>query len=149
MAHLSKMILTSSFVLIAALAVAQSPVDDARAIAAVKGTNVQDIDPTVKNRQPFEAWLTSLTGSRSKLDWEVNDCGEATGSAADQDRDLPVCVEARGRVSREREIVVSVAVGTSRTGLAASRTLAYASLIDNAGSVRVAKNLSELMSWVR
>ena len=92
---------------------------------------------------------TRLTGSRSKLAWEVNDCGEATGSAADKDRDLPVCVEARGRVSRGREIVVSVAVGTSRTGLTTSRDLAFASLIDNDGSVRFAKNLRELASWVR
>lgn len=142
------MTLTPSFVLFAALAVAQSPIDDARAIAAVKRTNVQDIDPTVKNRQPLEAWLTSLTG-RSKLAWEVNDCGEATGSAADVGRDLPVCVEARAPVSRNRQIVVSVAVGTNRKGLTASRELAYASLIDNAGSVRLAKNLSELASWVR
>jgi hypothetical protein len=73
-----------------------------------------------------------------KLAWEVNDCGEAT-----------VCVEARGRVSREREIVVSVAVGTNRTGLTATRELAFASLIDSDGSVRFAKNLSELASWVR
>jgi hypothetical protein len=148
-AHLSMMTLTSTFVLLAALAVAQSPVDEAKAIAAVKRTNVQGIDPTVKNRQPLEAWLTSLTLNRSKLAWEVNDCGEATGSTADQDRDLPVCVEARGNVSRERQIVVSVAVGTNRTGLTASRELAFASLIDSGGSIRFAKNLSELASWVR
>jgi hypothetical protein len=150
------MILPFSFVLLAVLAVVPSPIDEGsgwssatttKAIAAVKRTSVRHIDATVRSRQSFEAWLISLTGSRSKIAWEVNDCGEATGSAADSERDLPVCVEARGRLSSEHEIVVWVAVGTRRKGLTATRELFLATLTDGKGSDRDAKNLSELASW--
>ena len=142
-------ILPISLVLLAAITIGQSPFDHAKAIAAAKRTQLHDLDPTMKTRQPLETWLIRVSGSRSKLSWEVNDCGEATGSAADAGRDLPICVEARARVSRNREMIVSIAVGTNRTGVTASRELAQASLTDDAGSVKFAKNLSELALWVR
>src|SRR5687768_10830435 len=66
--------------------------------------------------QRFDLWLRKLAGKRSRISWEVNDCGEQTGSPADRGRDVPMCVEATA-VSFDLHIGVSLGVGTFRRGI--------------------------------
>jgi len=63
------------------------------------------------------SWIERAIGSRAEIQWEVNDCGEASGSPTDSARDLPVCIEARVVLSGGREMYVSVAVGTQELGV--------------------------------
>jgi len=81
----------------AALASPQPPLkaSDAEAIATAKRTNVRQIEPSLPNRA-FEPWLRGVTGARTEVRWEVNDCGEQTGDPAlDKGRDFPMCAEAQ------------------------------------------------------
>jgi hypothetical protein len=137
-----------SFLVFAVVLFSQPAVNEATVIAAVKRTPVQAIDPTAKTRQTLEAWLSTLSESGSKLTWEVNDCGEATGAAADAGRDVPMCVEARARVGQNREVIVSVVVGTNSIGVTSTRELWQATLADGAGGFRNTRHLLEMAAWV-
>src|SRR5262245_12106466 len=66
------------------LAVA-SPMDDsqeARLLASGKRALLRALDDRMGDRT-FESWFRSLLGPNTPARWEVNDCGEATGSPAD------------------------------------------------------------------
>jgi hypothetical protein len=123
--------------------------DGAKAIARVKQTKVQGLDRAINSRQTLERWLITLSGGRSlPTTWEINDCGEASGTAAYANRDLPMCVEVRTTAGRNKEIVISIVVGTNRTGVMGSPQVAWASCPNTAGSVHFVKTLSELASCV-
>lgn len=57
-----------------------------------------------------------------KYEWEVNDCGEQTGTAAHRGRDFPMCVEARA-VGFDVAVTMAVGVGTFKKGIAGSPVL--------------------------
>jgi hypothetical protein len=52
-----------------------------------------------------------------EIAWEVNDCGETTGSPADIGRDLPFCVEASAALPGGRKLTLAFLAGTRKTGL--------------------------------
>jgi len=64
----------------------QSPQVQAEAVRAAKATVVQTVDRTLP-ATTLESWLQQQLGPRVAIGWEVNDCGEATGSSADVGRD--------------------------------------------------------------
>lgn len=102
--------------LVAAGAAGQTP-RDRKAIAHAKAILVSQLDlklPAV----PFESWLIKEAGEGAQISWEVNDCGEQTGTAEDRDSDFPLCVEAEAHMRDKRVIVVSIAVGTYQSGIA-------------------------------
>jgi hypothetical protein len=70
--------------------------------------------------QRFDLWLRKLAGKRARISWEVNDCGEQTGSPADRGRDVPMCVEATA-LSFDLHISVSLGIGTFRRGINSPR----------------------------
>src|SRR5262249_28319349 len=74
-----------------------------------------DLDHSLTD-STFVSWIRRTLGD-VPLDWEVNDCGEATGRPADSARDLPVCVEASTALSGGRELYISIAVGTMNQGI--------------------------------
>ena len=51
-----------------------------------------------------------------KIKYEVNDCGEQTGTSADKGRDFPMCVEAMAD-SLDVHISVVLGVGTFKRGI--------------------------------
>src|ERR1700730_8140719 len=62
-------------------------------IAYVKRITASELDSKL-TAEPFGRWLTRIAGPDAAIAWEVNDCGEQTGSPADRLRDIPVCVQA-------------------------------------------------------
>ena len=135
------------FVVLAS-ASAQESIRDRQAIAAAQQTNVQQLDRSLRAKQAFSVWFAELVGSTTKVVWEVNDCGEATGSAADRDRDLPMCAEARAFLGKDREVVISIMVGTTRKGIVPSPGVYYV-IVEERGSIRDAKTLSGLAQLLR
>lgn len=119
-------------------------IQDREAIAAAQRADVGTLDRSLRAAQSFSVWLANVVGRTTKVVWEVNDCGEATGSAVDTGRDLPICAEARAFLSQHREVVVGVAVGTTRKGVGRASGLYYANLVGQDGSTRDAKTLSGL-----
>lgn len=104
--------------LIAMAAAGQTP-RDRKAIAHTKAILVSQLDPKLPSI-PFERWLIKEAGEGAQISWEVNDCGEQTGTAEEQesDSDFPMCVEAEAHMRDKRVIVVSIAVGTYQSGIA-------------------------------
>ena len=121
---------------VTALAIYQSPdsADDTRAINRAKNVIVQDLDKALP-RITFEAWLRGLVAPKSQMTWEVNDCGEQTGSPADRDRDLPICVEVEVGLPGNRQLFLSLGVGSVRRGLAGTPAFHHGALV---GSNRTA-----------
>ena len=103
-------------VLLMAMAAAGQTPRDRKLIAYTKAIPVSQLDPKLP-AVPFERWLTKQAGAGAQIAWEVNDCGEQTGSPEDSQNDFPVCVEASATLADKRVIVVSIAVGTYQRGI--------------------------------
>ena len=84
-----------------------------RAIRAGKHASVRVLDPTLPNVQ-FSAWFRKLVGSKARIVWEVNDCGEQTGSPGDDPEVIPMCAEATAELAGEKRVVVSIASAHSK-----------------------------------
>jgi len=84
---------------------------DAKLIRQVKEIPVSQLDPALPSVS-FEKWLRVEAGAHAEFHWEVNDCGEQTGTPADRGRDFSLCVEAQANMEDKRTIVVSITVGT-------------------------------------
>ncbi|TML16443.1 MAG: hypothetical protein E6G33_05515 [Actinobacteria bacterium] len=92
----------------------------------------------------LDEWLRALVPESATITWEANDCGEQTGSAADDNRDLPVCAEALVKTADGIEASVSVAAGTVRKGVSGHAVLFDVASKSPGGAWRGAKKLSDL-----
>src|SRR5690349_7385242 len=90
-------------------AAAQDPnaARDAKLIAEVKSLPAQKLDEALP-KVAVEKWLQTKTGADAKYHWEVNDCGEQTGSPTDSGP-VPLCVEVDATLKDGREIVIFIA----------------------------------------
>ena len=133
-----------------ALAMSAPQERDAKAIEAAQNTNVRQIEPSLPSK-PFAQWLRDALGTKEKVKWEVNDCGEQTGNPTlDRDRDFPMCAEAQAALGGERRLSVSLSVGTFKTGVRTGpATFVYAVVIQPDGSVISVKSLSGLSDAIR
>ena len=100
---------------------------DAKLIGQVKQIPVSQLDAALPSIS-FEKWLRVEAGADAELQWEVNDCGEQTGTAEDRDRDFPICVEVDAHMKDQRTIVVSVTVGTFKKGAFGKPAVFFAQL---------------------
>ena len=103
-------------VLVVTSALAQSDRYEKRAIAYAKRLSVSELEKGLP-AQRLADWFREAVGSQAKIKWEVNDCGEQTGTSADVGRDFPSCVEANAELSDGRTAVVRIAVGTFKKGI--------------------------------
>ena len=71
-------------------------------------------------KERFDIWLRKVLGKNLPLKWEINDCGEQTGTPADRGRDFPMCVEATAETI-DMYFTVSLLVGTFRSGVSGTR----------------------------
>jgi hypothetical protein len=101
--------------LVGSSAVAQTS-QERKAIAFAKAVPVSQLDSKLPPI-PFERWLTSIAGAGAQMTWEVNDCGEQTGTTIDNGRDFPICVEVNAEMRDNREIAVSINVGSFKQGV--------------------------------
>jgi hypothetical protein len=90
-------------------AAAQDPnaARDARMIAAVKQLPGHKLDNPLPDVS-FEEWLTKESGPGAKYHWEVNDCGEQSGTPGETGP-IPLCVEVDSTLKDGREIVIMIA----------------------------------------
>ena len=83
------------------------PVRDNKLIAAAKEVSVHKLDDTLPDFA-FEKWLQKESGADAQHHWEVNDCGEQSGSPASTGP-VPLCVEVDSSLKDGREIVIFIA----------------------------------------
>jgi hypothetical protein len=138
---LSSLVLLAAFT-VAASAWAQNDQYERRAIAYAKRIPVSRLDAGLTG-QHLGKWLRATVGAQAKIKWEVNDCGEQTGTASDIGRDFPSCVEANAELPDGREIVIRVAVGTFAKGISGSPVL-YDAFVQIRDTIQDVKQLSEL-----
>lgn len=100
---------------------------DAKLIRQVKQLPASQLDSALPSMS-LEKWLRVEAGADAEFQWEVNDCGEQTGTAEDRGRDFPMCVEVDARMKDQRTIVVSVTVGTFKKGAFGKPAVFYAQL---------------------
>jgi hypothetical protein len=122
---------------------------DAAAIDAAKQVLVQAIDPALP-RVSLEAWLRAIVGTEAATKWEVNDCGEQTGDPKqDEDRDFPMCAEAAVSLGSQRELHVSLAVGSFKKGVGGVPSLWAAYIRRASGSPEWLRGLAAIPSAIR
>jgi len=80
---------------------------DAKLIAPVKKVSAHKLDEALPDTG-FESWLQKESGAEAQYHWEVNDCGEQSGTPG-ADAPVPTCVEVDSRLKDGREIVIMIA----------------------------------------
>jgi hypothetical protein len=123
---------------------------EAVAIAAAKKAIVRQIDPALP-RTTFETWLRGLVGAQAVTKWEVNDCGEQTGnSGVDQGRDFPMCAQVQVTLGGNRELYLSLAVGTWRKGVTTAPPVFFSGyLTESGGQPTWIKSLAQVPAVIR
>ena len=79
----------------------------AKLIAEVKSVSVHAIDESLPDIA-FEKWLQQESGPDAKFHWEVNDCGEQTGTPGDTGP-VPLGIEVDSSLKDGRQIVIFIA----------------------------------------
>ena len=66
--------------------------------------------------QPVTTWLREHLPTRYEVVWgdRITDCGEASGTAADADRDLPMCAEIELREGGTMRGYLALFIGTAK-----------------------------------
>jgi hypothetical protein len=129
-------------VFVATTARAQSDLYEKRTIAYAKRLSVSELQKGLP-AQRFADWFSDAVGSQAKINWEVNDCGEQTGTPTDVGRDFPSCVEANAKLNDGRTAVIRIAVGTFEKGIWGPPSINYCFVEDRTG-IRDAKSLGHL-----
>jgi hypothetical protein len=80
---------------------------DAKLIGAVRQLSVAKLDDALPNLS-FENWLAKESGPGARYHWEVNDCGEQSGTPGESGP-VPICVEVDSDLEDGREILIFVA----------------------------------------
>jgi hypothetical protein len=100
----------------ATIAGAQSRRMEAAVIAKAKRTLVSRIESGMPAER-FDKWFRKVVGRKAVVTWEVNDCGEQTGTDEDRGRDFPMCVKAEGAIGSDVVVGVNIQYGTFKRGI--------------------------------
>ena len=88
---------------------------ETKAIQAARRSSVHAIDTTLADER-FDEWFGRIVGPQAKVSWEMNDCGEQSGSPNDSDIVIPTCVQAQAEWENSTALVWLM-VGTEETGI--------------------------------
>ena len=102
--------------LLCIFASAQSKKQERIAIKYAKNYLVSRIEKGLPP-QAFGVWFQELVGKKLPISWEINDCGEQTGTSADRGRDFPMCIQASAKMSSNVFVSVNTQYGTFKRGI--------------------------------
>lgn len=113
-------------------------------ISEMKLIAVSTLDPALPSI-PFEQWLRTEAGADARFAWEVNDCGEQTGSPGQNPSEIPTCVEADAWLKDGRQIVIMIATPQAAHGKEGEQkpVVFFAQLISTREKITL-KQLSDL-----
>ena len=96
--------------------------------------------------QPIDEWLrVHLPLYRTSWDEHITDCGEGTGSAADKERDMPLCAEIELKDGPEAKGYLLLLVGTRKRGLLKDGIGLYFGFLEHRGTRYDFKRLSDVL----
>jgi hypothetical protein len=131
------------FLAMSAVAAAQADPDavrDAKLIAEVKSVSVHKIDDTLAEIS-FKKWLEEESGDGTQFHWEVNDCGEQTGTPGDGP--VPICVEVDSSLKDGRQIVIFLTIDQNAKNAPPDWKIFFAQLVAPREKITL-RRLSEL-----
>lgn len=120
---------------------------EARAIARVKQTPASRLEAGLPGER-FADWFRKVVGPPAKISWELDDCGEQTGTPADAGRDFPACVAVAAALSDGRTVHVLISVGTVKKGLVSAPALRLITM-ERRGQFTDVRRLGDLARAIR
>ncbi|HZS08895.1 MAG TPA: hypothetical protein VFD58_28925 [Blastocatellia bacterium] len=133
--------------LVTTVARSQGTSQDSRILTFARKIRVRQLDHRLPE-QGFGEWFRRVAGSGAKIKWEVNDCGEQTGTDADRQRDLPLCSQAEAALPDGRRAVVLIAVGSFRRGIVRKPAL-WSCFVERNGQFQTVGRLGDLSAALR
>jgi hypothetical protein len=96
--------------------------------------------------QAVTTWLREHLPARYEIVWgeRITDCGEASGTAADAERDLPMCAEIEIRESGKPRGYLALLIGTAKRGVLKGEAQLYDGYLDHGGKRYSFKRLADL-----
>lgn len=94
-------------------AAGRNAANDERLTTLVKHVLVNTLDAALPSVRFYE-WLRIEAGNGAEFNWEVNDCKANKTPARHDVHRAPTCVKVEGFLKDGREIVISLAIDTSR-----------------------------------
>jgi hypothetical protein len=97
--------------------------------------------------QPISDWLRDHISSQYQVVWgeHVTDCGEGTGTSADEGRDMPICVEVALNEGPEMRGCLNLSIGTRDRGFLKGGYKLYFGYIEQGGKKYNFKRLSDVL----
>ena len=121
--------------------------DQDETITRVKRLDVSKLDASLP-KEKFATWFGRVVIPRSKVRWEINDCGEQSGGRQDVDRNIPTCVQAEATTNSDWNVVVMIQIGTIKKGPLAKPVVKDA-FIQRGDQSYTARTLGELVQLLR
>jgi hypothetical protein len=108
---------------------------------------VSEIEPNVPPMS-FEKWFQQIAGKEAKIVWDINDCGEQTGTSEDRGRDFPMCVGAEVVKSNSIDISVNIQFGTFGRGITKMKPVVRSITVGDEIGGNWLDNLSDLPEYL-
>jgi hypothetical protein len=100
---------------------------DFKIVSSAKRASAHKLDDALPDLA-FEKWLRKESGPDAQYHWEVNDCGEQTGSQGDTGP-VPTCVEVDSTLKDGREIIILVGDDSPHRSKIADWRIFFAQLV--------------------
>lgn len=115
-------------------------------VKGAKSLSAQDFDKTLPD-QPIEEWLRAHIPAEYAAVWGefVTDCGEGTGTAADQERDMPLCAEVQIKDGPRATGYLALFVGTHKRGQVKHGVGLYFGYLEHRGTKYDFKRLGDVL----
>jgi periplasmic protein TonB len=113
-----------------------------RALAVTQRLLASDLD-TELPRLSFADWFEKVVGPRAGVIWQLSECGERAEALPNATSDMRACVEANATFPDGRRVILMVAVGTFKRGMAGAPTF-YFGVIERGGGVYLVRRLRDL-----
>ena len=113
----------------------------------VRSLNAKYFDETLP-AQPIEEWLRMHLAAEYEIIWGqyLTDCGERTGSATDEKRDVPLCAEVEIRKGTQLAGYLALFVGTQKRGLLNDSAGVYFGYLEHHGTKYNFRKLSDILN---
>jgi len=118
-----------------------------RAVADTQRILASKLDADLP-RLPFADWFGKVVGPGVGVIWQLSECGEQPGAPSDSTGDMRACAEVNAILPDGRKVVVMIAVGTFKKGMASAPSFYYG-VIEQQEELYMVRRLRDLPELLR
>ncbi|MGH9938940.1 MAG: energy transducer TonB, partial [Blastocatellia bacterium] len=118
-----------------------------RAVADTQRILASKLDADLP-RLPFADWFGKVVGPGVGVIWQLSECGEQPGAPSDSTGDIRACAEVNAILPDGRKVVVMIAVGTFKKGMASTPAFYYG-VIEQQEELYLVRRLRDLPELLR